>query len=283
METGVRDIVVGRIDLKRWVQEPRWLLAFSVAMVLCLLTYAINASISEINPGNSWGITYGTFASILMVGDVLYAVRRRMLKYDLGNSKTWVQFHVYGGTLFAVLVLMHSGFRWPVGLMNWVLWSLSLWVTLSGLFGVFLQRWIPTILSSGLSVEVVYERIPELVDQVRICAEKVVEECTDTVKDFYKMNLAGALVAPQSKAIYFVDVTGGIRTMLRTFEYIRPLLTLEEKGKLERLEGMYKTKLELDAHFTIQRPLRWWLYTHVPVSLMLVLLVALHLYVVSVY
>jgi cytochrome b subunit of formate dehydrogenase len=39
----------------------------------------------------------------------------------------------------------------------------------------------------------------------------------------------------------------------------------------------------LDAHYTLQKALRWWLYLHVPASLMLVLLVGLHVYAVIYY
>jgi hypothetical protein len=218
-----------------------------------------------------------------MAGDALYALKRRMLNRNLGTSRAWVQFHVYGGALFGLLVLMHCGFGLPVGFMNWALWILSMWVTVSGLFGVFLQRWVPRILSSGLSTEVVYERIPELVGQIRDRAERIVEECTETVRDFYRTNLAAVLATPRVRAIYYIDVTGGIQSELRQFDYVRRLLAAPEREKLDTIEAMYRTKLEIDAHYTLQRPLRWWLYTHVPVSLVLVLLVSLHLYAVLMY
>jgi len=274
---------VSKIDLKQWVQEPVWFTGFAAALLACILGYLVNILVSEVNPGNWWGMTYGTVATLLMAGDVLYAAKRRMLRYNLGKSSSWVQFHLYGGALFAVLVLMHTGFRLPVGAMNWMLWILSLWVTGSGLFGVMLQRWIPTILSSGLSVEALYDRIPDLVAGIRERAERIVAGSTETVRDFYSATVAGALSAPQYRAIYFLDVTGGIKEKLKPFEYVRPLLTAEEKDRLSQLEEMFRTKLELDAHYTLQRPLRWWLYTHVPLSFALVILVVLHLYAVLVY
>lgn len=272
-----------KLHLDKWVRDARWLTAFLMSTGACLLIYLANVLFSEVNAGNWWGLSYGIVASLLMLGTVLYAVKRRLPRYKLGTARTWVQFHVYGGALAGLLVLMHTGFTLPTGLMNWSLWLLSLWVTVSGLFGVFLQRWIPKILSSGLSVEAVYERIPELVSQIRERAEKIVGECTQTVQDFYKTNVAAVLVAPQARPVYYLDVTGGIQAQLRQFEYVRNVLTSEEKEKLDALEAIYRAKLELDAHFTLQRPLRWWLYTHVPLSLVLVLLVMLHIYAVVMY
>ncbi len=271
------------LQLQHYVRSPEWAAAFIIATVVCFLMYALNAWLYEINPGNWWGLVYGITSSMLMLGAGLYAVRRRMLKHDYGNSKVWVQFHVYGGTLAGLLVLMHTGVRLPHGVFNWLLWLLSMWVAVSGLLGVALQRWIPRILSSGLSIEAMYERIPELVAQLRERAEEMVESCSDPIKDFYRVNVAAALVAPQPRLIYYIDVTGGIQTRVKQFEFLRRVLSADEKETLDKIQDMYKTKLELDAHYSLQRALRWWLYTHVPLSLVLLLMIALHVWAVWYY
>ncbi|MBI4549201.1 MAG: hypothetical protein HY707_14560 [Ignavibacteriae bacterium] len=280
-------IVKQSFDLKRWVQSPEWLWSFVVAVGFFLLMYLLNALFSEINPANWWGLTYGTIASLLMGGAALLGIRRRSMnlaaKMNLGKSQVWLQFHLYAGTLSLLLVFMHSGFHIPMGAMNWWLWFLSIWVTVSGLVGVFIQKVIPRILSSALSIEVLYDRIPELVSEIREAAEKLVETCTDPIKDFYRKNVAAALVSPQSRLIYYVDITGGIQSRIRQFEYLRRVLSMEEKNKLDNLESMYRTKLEIDAHYTLQKALRWCLYTHVPISLVLLVLIILHIYAVLYY
>lgn len=273
--------------LKNWVQSPAWFWSFVIASVLSLLTYALNAAIAEIHPGNVWGLTYGTLASLLLAGAALYGLRRRMVKFaarnKLGTSRNWVQFHLYGGTLFLLLTFMHTGFHLPHGPLNWWMWILAIWVTLSGILGVLLQKWIPKILASGLSLEVVYERIPELITEIKNKAEELVNNATEPVKEFYQKNLAPAFLAPSPRWIYYFDITGGIQAQIKKFEFVKKLLPGEEKMKLEQLESMYRTKLELDAHYTLQKVLRLWLYTHVPLSLVLLLLVILHLYAVLVY
>ena len=271
------------LSLQRYVRSPGSAAAILVAMAMCVVAYALHALLAEIDPGNWWGMAYGIFSSLLMLGAGLYAVRRRMLKRDLGNSKVWVQFHVYGGTLAGLLVLMHTGFHLPHGVFNWMLWLLSMWVTVSGLIGVALQRWIPLILASGLSTEAIYERIPELIAQLKDRAEAMVESCTDPIKDFYRANVASALVAPEPRFIYYVDVTGGIQSRVKHFEFLRRVLSMEEKETLDKIQDMYRTKLELDAHYSLQRALRWWLYTHVPLSLVLLLMIALHVLAVWYY
>jgi hypothetical protein len=270
-------------SLQRFVRSPQWTYAFVVAVVLCVLAYLVNGLVSEVNAGNWWGLTYGMLATALMLGAALYGIRRRKLNTDIGKSRTWVQFHIYGGTVFMLLIFMHSGFHLPSGMMNWWLWLLSLWVTVSGIVGVALQKWIPKLLTSGLAIEAIYEQIPELVAQIRDRAEKLAGTCADPVRDFYQRNVAGAMAGPNPRAIYYIDITGGIQSRMKQFEYLRQFVSGGEREKVDELSSLYKTKLELDAHYTLQKALRWWLYTHVPISLVLIVLVALHVYAVWYY
>src|SRR5260221_5783148 len=122
--------------MKGYIRSPGWMISFLIATALFFLMYLLNAIVSEINPGNWWGLTYGTGASLLMGGAALLGVRRRSMKFaariSLGTSERWLQFHLYAGTLSMLLVFMHSRFSIPAGALNWWLWLLSIWVTLSG-------------------------------------------------------------------------------------------------------------------------------------------------------
>ncbi len=260
---------------------------FLTALAACGLVFFLNVLVTDIQPQSLWGITYGTAAAMLMLGAALFSIRRRFagpaLRLRWGRAQTWLQFHLYGGVLFLVLVFMHTGFQLPHGRLAWWMWSLSVWVTVSGAAGVLLQKWLPRLLNSGLALEVVYERIPELIAEIREKAAVLMQTCTEPVKDFYREQIALALAAPQPRWIYWLDITGGIQARVKKFEYLRRLLPAEEQQKLHELESYYRAKLEIDAHFTLQRALRWWLYLHVPASLVLLVLVALHVFAVWYY
>ncbi len=275
------------LNLAKWVESPAWFRRFAIAFTLCWLAYLLNAVIAELRPYNVWGLTYGTLAALLMLGAAFLGVRRRMnktaLTYRLGKAQAWLQFHLYGSTLCLLLVFMHTGFRVPHGVLTWWLWLLSIWVTVSGIFGVFLQKWIPKLLASGLAMEVLYERIPELVVEIRERANALMQDATDTLQEFYRNHVAYAFATPQARWIYYVDITGGVQARLKRFEYVRSLLTSQEKEKLHQLEACYKAKLEIDAHYTLQRALRWWMFLHVPASLVLLILLGLHVFAVLYY
>ncbi len=267
----------------KWVQSPRWFAGFWIAVAVCLLVFAVNAVFGRVHPGSAWGIGYGIAATALVVGVFFYAVRRRTIPGRLGRTWFYLQFHVYGGTLFLLLMFMHVGFRTPHGILTWWLWFLSIWVVGSGLLGIVLQKWIPTLLNAGLSIEVHYDRIPDLVEQIRERAEHLAATCNPSTRDLYRKAMAPALAGPKTRLIYYLDITGGIRARIEQFDYLRDLLSAEEQDKLDTLQDLYKTKLEIDAHYTLQKALRWWLYLHVPVSLVLLVLLALHVFLVAYY
>lgn len=273
--------------LAKWVQSPSWFFVFAVSLGLCLLVFLAQALFFDIRPGNVFGLTYGILAAAFMLAAATFGLRRRLTRFTkklgAGRAQTWVQLHVYGGALFMILVLMHTGFSLPTGLLTWWLFIASLWVTASGLLGVLLQKWIPKILTSGLTIEAIYERIPELIAEIREKSEKLVAISTEPVREFYRKNIAPALLGPQVKLIYYIDITGGIQSPVKQFNHLSKMLAEEDKKKLEQLRAYYKTKLELDAHYTLQKALRWWLYLHVPASLLLLLLLALHVYAILYY
>ncbi len=213
----------------------------------------------------------------------MWAVRRRTMSIAPSRSQNWVQFHVYGGTLFFVLVLMHTGFRLPSGTLAWWLFGFTILVAVSGVVGVFFQRTIPRILTSGLSIEVHYQRIPELIQEIQKKAEELVQSCPESIRDFYRKELAGVFTGPKFRPIYFIDITGGVHSRMKQFDYLRRFLSPEEKEKLNQLQAFYKSKLEMDAHYTLQKIMKLWLFFHIPISLVLLILVGLHLYAVLFY
>ncbi len=260
-----------------WVQSPRWFAGFWIAVALCLAVFALNAVFGTVHPSSVWGLGYGIAATVLFVAVFLYALRRRLMKVrGLGRSWVYLQVHVYGGALFLLLMLMHVGFRWPQGVLTWWLWALSLWVVASGLLGIVLQKWLPTLLSSGLTTEVHYDRIPDLVAEIRRRAETLVESADYATRRFYRDDLAPALAGPETHLSYYLGAAPDGRA--KQFDALGAMLPAEERAKLGELRQMVQTKREIDAHYTLQRALRGWLVLHVPVSIVLIGLLAFHIF-----
>ena len=272
---------------RRQQVAARWHRGAQIAAALCLAVLLLNVALSTLSPSSPWGLSYGVAATVLMIGAALLGLRRRTMhlatRWKLGSSRAWLLFHIYGGALFLLLVLMHSAFRVPTGGLTWWLWAISIWTVASGLLGLVLQRWIPRVLASGLSIEVIYERIPELVAELRQRAQELVATCGEPIQQLYARSVEPVLATPQRRLIYFVDITGGVRSRRRDFDYLRSLLGSEERVKLAELQQLFETKLEIDAHYSLQRLLRVWLWLHLPTSLVLVALLVLHVWTVIYY
>lgn len=271
-----------RVPWVRFVQRPEWLAGFLVAVAVVLLVFVAGARISGVDPGNAWGRTYGTLAALLMLVAALLGVRRRRMARSWGRTQTWVQLHVYGGTLFLLLAVLHAP-GWPDSGLGQALFVVATWVVVSGLLGVMLRKWIPRVLTSGLSFEVLWERIPEMCREVERRAEAAVAGASRPLADFHHRRIAPHLGTPKFRLRSFVDPAGTDPRRTRESEMVRNLLSSEEREKLAELQRLYRTQRELDAHYTLQLPLRIWLWAHVPPSLVLVLLVLIHVFAVLYY
>lgn len=236
-------------------------------------------------PGDWAGMACGIAAAVIMLVAAAYGVRRRTrsmsTRLKLGTAAAWLQLHLYGGGLFLFLVALHAGPRWPTGAMGWWLWGLALWVVATGALGLLIQRIVPRILAAGTATEVHYDRIGDHVDELRRRAREVAEASDTPVRTLYSNSLASAMAAPRRDLGVLLDAGGGRR--LDPIDHLRGLLSSEEKQRLDELEQLYRAKLDLDAHFTLQQLLRTWLWLHVPASVFLVLVVLLHIGAVTYY
>lgn len=266
----------------RW-RVAGWMRALLIGVVLCAVTLLVNAALSDIDASNLWGMTYGSIATALMLGAAAIGVRRRTMRLGWGRARTWRQFHVYGGSLFLLLVLMHSSFRYPAGAFSQVLLVLSFWVAVSGWLGLLVQTWTPRVLAAGLDTEAVWERIPELVRSAAERCDALSRESTGTVRDFHVRVLQPRMTAPRFRFRYFLDLGSAFRELGREFDYLTTITPDEERARVEELRRLFRTKLELDAQYSLQLALRLWLWLHVPPSVALVILVAIHVFVVFYY
>lgn len=256
-------------------QEPRhlrWTAGLGVAM---LLAYAGVSRFVAWSPKRGLGLAFGFVAAALFAFEMLYAARRPRA-WPLRNARDWLQAHVYLGVLALGATLVHAGFGWPAGgLSRWLL-LLAAWTTATGLFGVGLQKWIPAALSEGLRVEALLPRIPELVQKNVAEADALVATASDVLERFYRTEVRAALVTLAPSWSYLVDVRAGRERLLERFRRIAPFVAEDERPALEAIESLYVEKLELDAHFTLQRVLRGWLLLHVPAAGLMMGLIAVH-------
>ena len=93
--------------------------------------------------------------------------------------------------------------------MGWWLAGLSLWTTATGVFGVVLQKWIPSVVAGTLRVEALATRIPELTSRLLAEADEVMRGASDRLWAAYQADIRPVLERPQPAWIYVANVQAG--------------------------------------------------------------------------
>lgn len=248
----------------------------AIACVLVLLSYFVVSYRWPFSPKHGAGLVFGVSAATLFVFEMLYPARRPRAR-PLGTAQAWVQAHIYLGCVAFCLVLAHSGLSWPHGAVGWLLLLLSFWTVVSGVIGVWLQKFIPASLAEGLQVEAVYERIPELVKQLLDESDGLVAEAGDVLDRFYRNEVRPSLAKVQVSWTFLFDVRGGRERALEPFRRVLRFVDEHEKAIVEDLMAIYQEKMELDAQRSLQAILRSWLVLHVPAAGLLMGLLTVHI------
>jgi hypothetical protein len=268
-----------RLDVPAALRPKRrtWFLSFAVIAGVSLLAYALVDIFAGWSPGATGGLVFGGVATAVMALEVLYALRRRLLITPLKTGQAWLQAHVYGGTLAALFVFIHIGFRWPHGTFGLALYLLTVFTTLSGLVGVMLQKTVPTTLTSSIGVEAIYERIPDMVADLRAQADETIKGASDMLQRFYGSHVQPALAGPNVSFSYLMDVHAGRERLVTDFKGIESFLAGEDQTRASQLQQLVTRKMDLEAHYTWQNVLRRWLLLHVPLAMLLAATIVAHI------
>ncbi len=216
----------------------------------------------------------------LVVVLAFFNARKKLPFIPMGRASAWLQFHVYAGLLAAAVFLLHVRGRVPKGLLEAILAVSFVLVAGSGVVGILLSRDYARRLTSR-GQEVIFERIPALRRRIRDRAEDLVlhsvaEEGATALADFHARSLVP----------YF---DGARNTWLHLFESRRPRLTWnEEFTALDRylsdserecareLSELVRMKDDLDYHYALQGALKIWLFVHVPLTFVMLILGTFH-------
>jgi hypothetical protein len=265
-----------------WERWSPWTRITAIVCVVSVIAYAALAWWWPWRPGRIGGLVFGIFAALLFINAALYPWRRRWRARPLGTARRWLQLHIYGSVIAFLFVVIHMGFRLPAGTMGWLLFVLSAWTTITGLAGVWLQRVVPQAMSQRLSVEAIYERIPELMRALVAEADALMAGAPQTLATLYSGEIRPAIATPRTSMKWLAGtppdaVTGASIEQLRRFS------DGAERQRLDDLESIVRDKADLDAQLSLQGLLRGWLVVHVPPAIALIGLLAVHVIAVVWY
>ena len=262
----------------------RWLLSLTTALLALALTAAWWLAGNALRPADLYT---GWLLLGLLLGLAFFNARKKLPFLPLLAASTWLQIHLYAGWLACVVFALHAGLRPPGGRLELVLWLAFLLVALSGIFGLWLSRWLPPRLArSGESL--VYERIPRLRHEVEAEVLALVRQAeketqSTTLADFYLRVLAGYFARRPPLLAPLAGDDARHHRVITELAALRRFLNPRESALADQLGELLEAKRNLDAQWAGQRLLKLWLFVHIPLTYGLLVLVGAHVWLVLHY
>lgn len=212
---------------------------------------------------------------------LLYAARKRLSTLPLGRVAHWLQVHLYLGVFCLFVFLLHTGWRWPNGIFESVLALSFIGTILTGLLGIYWSRTVPSELTR-LGDEVIYERIKGFTQNLRETVESEVLQAVEgngskALADFYQAHGHRYFSKPRFQWARLYQRQFPNKKIHQELELARRFMTPAELERAEVVKNLVEQKNRLDAHYTWQGVLKYWLQVHLAFSLSMIPLVLLHI------
>lgn len=238
---------------------------------LPLLDRPFNPDHKVLKPGGFWGHGLGVVgASCMIVGVVMYMMRKRLRWMKWGNLRTWLTVHIFLCVMGATLVTFHTAFK-VGGLVAISFWCM-VGVVLSGVLGRYVYVRIPRDLH-GRSIT-----SEQLLTQYHKIMDDIAEQLSPQHDALVLLN---AIVYPKH-----VGLWGLIKTDLKRLVYLRRVVHLLKKdgnlppAHLHSVLALTKRHLGLQRsiHFyqTLQNVLHYWHVIHLPFTVVMFLVMIIH-------
>ncbi len=276
-----------------------WLVASLAILGVSLLLYGFQRVPFAAGSmgGTAMGLAFGSAGFAFMIFAALLGARKRVPVYRFGRAQTWMRGHLWLGLLSLPLILFHSGFRYGHGLTAWLM-TLLIVVVVSGLFGAALQHYMPRVMTREVTMETIYEEIGHVRAQLLEEAEELIKQATGGDKkgtaeggepdsaapavavmdeaaplhNFYDRELKPFLEKPGARG----SALGDAAQARSAFAQLRTLAPASLHTTIEDLEGICEEERQLTRQSHLHLWLHGWLLLHIPLSLALILLGAIH-------
>ena len=137
-----------------------WLAASIIVLILAVVWFVFASIGQSAWPSGSStpGFTFGVVGGLICLFEFLIWPRKKLRSWRLGKLTLWMRAHIWLGVLAVPLLVLHTGFRWG-GCLSTTLMVLFLVVVASGIWGLALQQFLPSLLLRDVPSETIYSQI----------------------------------------------------------------------------------------------------------------------------
>lgn len=268
----------------RYEGLKKWLLPMlAVLLAIIIGIYACTKELALNDPS----VTTGYILICVMFGLFALRFRKRLSMIPIGRVAVWLQIHIGAGILAILVFWIHTGTIWPTGFIEQLLTLLVYLVTLSGILGHLLQK-VYSRRATETGHEIIYERIPSAVSELRGAAEATVLECgrvtgSDTIGRYYVESLEWFFKRPRFTVYRLAGSQIGSQWVNQHEATASRYLSDSERPYLEKLVDLMDAKNVIDHQYVAQRAMKIWRWFHVPTSAALIVLSLWHFILIQVY
>ena len=236
------------------------------------LRLALHASLKSAGP---WGHGVGIVATAFMLGNFLYAARKRLpLLSGLGDIRLWLLFHVFVGFMSPLVIAFHAAFQSKNLLATATASALGV-VVATGVVGRFIYGLIPS--SGGKALEV--EDLQGSFVRARAEVEPLLAQASDPASLRHLFEAVTAPLPPRSLVGSLVHLP---LQSLRSWRALRRAARVfpsraafaEFAADLHRLERL---RLQIGLSRSAKSLMRGWRIFHASLAVFLVMAIAAHI------
>ncbi|MBI1949542.1 MAG: NAD(P)-binding domain-containing protein [Deltaproteobacteria bacterium] len=234
-----------------------------------------------LRPSGLWGHGVGVAATLFMLANFIYALRKRWRPLKgKASIRTWLTFHMFVGIMSPLVIAFHAAFLVNNLLAVWTWVALAI-VVATGIFGRFLFGLVPAQAGKMLAVNDLREQVNDM--------EKVLQphiQQTKNVKAVTALFDMATLQPRERTLMQAVMKENKTRhTLVKQIDSARPLFNDDKQFNFfkDSLEKIQRARLQISFYATLKRVFRSWLVFHVVTAIFMVVLIAAHVAVTAYY
>ena len=286
-------------------RKRRYLWVAVGIVALSFLAYWIHDPQEPPNGGTVLGYTLGIVATAIILWLTWFGIRKRRYSSTQGTVQGWLSAHVYVGVALLFVALLHSGFQYGANVHTLAL-VLMILVIASGLFGVFVYMKYPTRLSQnrgGVNRSELFDELEDIDSRSKRVASELDAQFQEVVASGIRRtqlggSILGRLRGQDRSQIMLPSSSGGQQASVVANsgqEAVLDWLAEQQSrcsdaslaGTIAELSALLRNKRkllkQLGEDLRLQATLEIWLYIHVPLTVALLVALAVHIITVFIY
>jgi hypothetical protein len=208
------------------------------------------------------------------------------------SAMRWRKVHIFLGYLLIAAFISHSDFSLPDTGFEWALWTSFVLVTLSGIFGTYLAWSLQA--KRGIDERVGYDRIParraELARDVYAAVSKTDPAAAAIalpappydawIMDLYTSHLRDFFQGQRNFTAHLIGSQRPLKRLTGEIDTLSSYVDQRGQEKLATIKNLVIEKDRLDFARVYLGLTKGWMFVHVPVTYVLIVLTVLHILVV---